>query len=71
LRIVTTIASPSSARPASHAFSYGSATVERSQKLGDGIEDAESDWHAKQQDDAVPGASGEEQSEETSEEQPE
>jgi hypothetical protein len=29
---------------------------ERSEKLGDRIEHTRSDWHRKQQDDAVPGA---------------
>jgi len=29
---------------------------ERSEELGDGIEHTRSDWHRKQQDDAVPGA---------------
>lgn len=29
---------------------------ERSEKLGDRIDEARSDWRSKQQDDAVPGA---------------
>jgi hypothetical protein len=29
---------------------------ERSEDLGDRIEETRSDWHRKQQDDAVPGA---------------